>query len=301
MDSDPNLFAVLVPCDEKNFASDAFGLPENAHCYHKAAEGIVVIEPTMSSREPTPAPQIGPALQSSSDVRILLRLDKSPKKPKVGWQFGTDPQTCDVLLGHRGTRGISSRHFRIAITEQLRVELHDNSRYGTVVHYDGQLRKVLDKQLLFFEPGVQTPWNAIMVSVPDEDGLVFKIGFPSHPIGGSEYLENIRAHLEQCKSAPPFLGGLGLTSNPNTSPFIRKPQTCHKLNRYYVKKEIGRGQFGVVRLLIDIRTGETRAGKRFLGCQAQGDKKKRKRETDFVIERRGYCNGVDLRLFGSGA
>src|SRR6266576_1300185 len=101
--SDPNVFAVLTPRDRNNLASAAFRLPENAHSYFKVAvasgQGIAE-EPTINSREPTPAP--GPPSEQAnynSADRIMLRLDKLPKDPTKGWQFGTDPRVCDYLLG----------------------------------------------------------------------------------------------------------------------------------------------------------------------------------------------------------
>lgn len=178
--SDPNVFAVLIPCDKKNLARDAFRLQDNADCYCKAVEGIAE-EPTIDSREPTPAPQSSPEGNYDSADRVLLRLDKLPKDLKKGWQFGTDPLVSDVLLGHRGTKGISSHHFHIAITKQFRVELHEKSRYGTAVGYDGQAKEVVlkeDKWLLSFEPGAQKQWKYIIIYVPDADGLAFKIEFP---------------------------------------------------------------------------------------------------------------------------
>lgn len=53
---DQNTFAILIPCDEKNRARDAFRLPANADWYHKAANGVAET-PTIGSRNPTPAQQ----------------------------------------------------------------------------------------------------------------------------------------------------------------------------------------------------------------------------------------------------
>jgi hypothetical protein len=83
--SNPNIFAVLIPCDKNNLARAAFRLPENVHGYCKAAEGSaqgIAEEPTIDSREPTPAPGSSPEQSNyNSADRILLRLDKPPKDP----------------------------------------------------------------------------------------------------------------------------------------------------------------------------------------------------------------------------
>lgn len=93
-----NTFAVLIPCDEKNRARDAFRVQPNADCYRKAAEGIAE-RPTIASREPTPGLQPLPEGNSDSIDHIQLTFDKTPNDPQKGLQFGTDPRS-DVLLGH---------------------------------------------------------------------------------------------------------------------------------------------------------------------------------------------------------
>ena len=80
---DPNVFAVLIPCDQKNLARDAFRLPEDADCYCNAAKDITE-EPTIDSRKPTPAPQLSSEANYNSTDRIVLRLNKLPKDPKKG-------------------------------------------------------------------------------------------------------------------------------------------------------------------------------------------------------------------------
>ncbi len=198
---------------------------------------------------------------------ILLRLDDTLKDPQTGWQFGTNPSTSDVLLGHRGTKGISGRHFHITITEELRIELHDDgSRFGTVVSYDGQGKDLIlkaGKRLLSFEPEVQEQWKEIIVYVPDEDLLAFRIEFPNHRDGAKEYRKNLQAFLEECRTSILPLGGLGLESNPTTAPMSRQPRTPSKSPVFYYRGEIVRGSFGNVHKLIDMRTGQFYAAKTF--------------------------------------
>ncbi len=57
-----------------------------------------------------------------------------------GYLFGTDPQACDILLGYRGGKGISGRHFCITFDDQGRVVLRDSSIWGTAVSYDVQAK-----------------------------------------------------------------------------------------------------------------------------------------------------------------
>jgi len=53
--------------------------------------------------------------------------------------FGTDPKLCDILLGgSKGENSISGQRISITFDPQRRIVLHDSSRYGTAVSYDGQ-------------------------------------------------------------------------------------------------------------------------------------------------------------------
>ncbi|KAL8769043.1 MAG: hypothetical protein Q9209_004829 [Squamulea sp. 1 TL-2023] len=284
---DPKLFAVLTA--KSNSAREAFGLTENMHCYRKTIEGIAQ-EPMINSREPTPAPQPSPNANHESGDRIILRLDDMLKDPKIGWQFGTNPRVGDVLLGHRGTGGISSRQFYITITENFRVELHDESRYGTVISHDGQAKDVVlrnDKRLLTYEPGAREQWKEIIVFVPDDTGLAFQIEFPNHRQRGCEYWKNLRAFVEECRTALPAVNGLGLDSNPPTAPISRQPWTPRRRPVYFDGGEIGRGESGLVRKLIDLRGGKTYAVKEF-NPKAPTRPSGRKRKLDEV----GWLEGI---------
>ncbi|KAL8648858.1 MAG: hypothetical protein Q9210_004744 [Variospora velana] len=291
---DPKLFAVLTPYDRSNLAREAFGLSENVHYYRKTTEGIAQ-EPIISSREPTPARQPFPNANYESGNGILLRLDDPLKDPKAGWQFGTNPRVSDVLLGHRGTGGISGRQFYITVTEHFHVELHDESRYGTVISHNGQAKDVVlknDKRLLSFEPGAGEQWDEIKVFVPDDEGLAFQINFPNHRKGGREYWKNLRAFNEECKTGLPAVSGLGLDSNPPTAPISRQSRTPRRLTVYYDSGEIGRGEFGLVRKLIDLRGGKIYAVKEF-NPKASTRPSGKKRKLDEVGWLEGIRNEVD--------
>ena len=283
---DDNIFAVLIPCDRRGLALTAFNLKENAHFYRRGSTAIatgIAIEPTIGSREATPATQSSfSGNQDASDEnyndfdRILLTLDKNPKNPEKGWQFGTDPQSCDVLLGHRGTPRISGRHFRISIREDLRVFLYDESNYGTTVGFEGQNEDFMrrrDQWILSFEPGSPEYWDKVIVTVGRIDGFQFRIEFPNQRACRPEYLKKLRAFAEECKTELPF-GALGLMSKTPSQPgtFCPRPH-------YIKRKLIGRGVFGEVHEVTSSRDGTTWARKTFHPLP-RGDTKGKKRKVE---------------------
>ncbi len=82
------------------------------------------------SREATPAP-------GQSGSQIQLTFHKKPKNLEKGFVFGSDPKTCDVLLG-AWAAGFTRQHFRITFNRRGEVILEDISREVTRVSYNGE-------------------------------------------------------------------------------------------------------------------------------------------------------------------
>ncbi|KAF7507545.1 hypothetical protein GJ744_010336 [Endocarpon pusillum] len=104
---DHNVFGVLTARDPKNKASSAFNLPHNAKWFRKAAGGIAE-EPTIDSREPTPAPQTQSAKEDSAPlIASLLKPKGSAEEGDVAtllWAWiefpnheAADPQYIETL------------------------------------------------------------------------------------------------------------------------------------------------------------------------------------------------------------
>lgn len=139
---DPNLIATLIPVDEGKRAENAFCRDENKNRFLPPTQRITE-GPTISSREATPAQEqpIDDHCKYDSTHRLQLTFDKPPKDRKT-YKFGTDPNSCDVLLGSRGARGISGVHFCITFIDTIDDEMHlilrDSSTNRTAVSYNGQ-------------------------------------------------------------------------------------------------------------------------------------------------------------------
>ena len=284
-----NVFAVLIPDDSGGLARDAFRLSHNAGLYHKSSISIFT-EPGLESRDPTPALSISEHDDDSNTIdtikndndRLILTLDGRPRDPLRGWQFGTCPQTSDILLGHRGTRGISARHFSINIDENSRVVLRDNSTFGTSVSYDGQAEYEVRRNftwILSLGPKGTSPLGEIVIHVPGPRKLALKIQFPNHRSGKSEYLSNLQKFFEAGKAALPPVTTLGLDSSTTTAATSQSQTPC-QAPIYVNLSLIGRGEFGAVHRVFDVSTGKIYAGKRFYPPFGKSVKGKRKQGHD---------------------
>ena len=133
-----NVFAVLTACDQKNKASSAFKLPLNSRWFREAMGGVAQ-EPTLDSREATPAEDSQSDDNEPSAVnRLVVTFSELIKNPLNAIQAGTNLTLSHILLGHRGTKGISARQYNIVVDDDLWIWLHDYySAHGTTVSHNG--------------------------------------------------------------------------------------------------------------------------------------------------------------------
>ena len=109
-----DVFAVITAHDQKNKAGSALELEYNSRWFCKATGGVA-LEPTMDSRETTPAEDSQSNDEKEEITSIIDRLVVSFSKLLAldnlenGLQLGTNPILSHILLGHRGTKGISGR------------------------------------------------------------------------------------------------------------------------------------------------------------------------------------------------
>lgn len=266
---DHNVFAILTACDQINRASSAFQLPENSKWLQKAAGGVAE-EPTISSREVTPAEDLYSDEQASAIDRLVVTFDGLLENLENGIQLGSNPKSCHILLGHRGTKGISAKQCNITVDEKLQIWLHDrHSTHGTAVGHRGQNGKQVRRKetwILAFKPRLANTFGKITIHL---GSLIVGIEFPNHPTARPQYVKNLRAFAERCKEAAekskrevPAVDGLGLDSEPSTA----APSEAQTLNDgviYFNDELLGSGQFGQVCRVTRVRDGEVLAAKTF--------------------------------------
>ncbi|OAA53625.1 Protein kinase-like domain protein [Niveomyces insectorum RCEF 264] len=240
---DPNIFAKLYPQDRSRLCQRAFQLNENKGYYRP---GFDIVGGSHS-----------PAFKDNQDDfhdQIILLLDnpgQQLKNPALGWQFGTDPATSDILLGHHGTQGISRRHFAISVTPDFRVQIHQQTSQPTTIVYDKQriaLRNG-DSIYLSLEPGRDEHWTTVYVALGKLEGLQFAIVFPNQKLAPPAYRYILHRFIQK---------------NPPRAPDGSGTNSLLGEERLRFRKEIGRGSFGAVYLVVSLQTGRAMAEKRLL-------------------------------------
>jgi len=190
----PNLLLTIWPLDL--LAEDALKDKHNASRYQctNMEEREV--------RETTPAPF---AVGARMDAHLNLTFDNPPKSFIKGWVFGSEPRTCDVVLGKWGF-GVSREHFCISIDDHGQAVFQDTSTNGTTVVYTANQKDQEDLRhnvscIIFPE----YPFRLRVLL----DNLVLEVRLAPHIICDTEFRQQ--------------LAGLSNTQRPRASSVRRCP------------------------------------------------------------------------------
>ncbi|KAL9039365.1 MAG: hypothetical protein Q9180_002573 [Flavoplaca navasiana] len=293
----PDVFAVITAHDQQNKASSALELEHNSKWFCKATGGVA-LEPTMDSREITPAEDAQSDDEKQDEIasnvnRLVVSFPKLLALDNLenGLQLGTNPILSHILLGHRGTKGISGRQCNITVDEALNIWLHDyRSTHGTAVGQNGQNQKEVrrkDTWLLAYPPGAPDGFEETTIHC---SSLAIRIELPNHGAGSPRYVENLRAFVKKCQGAawrskvePPGVEALGLASEPSTQAPSEAPTPRDRLV-YYVVKTVGVGTFGKVEKIIKARDGRALAAKTFNPPPNRNKRRRNDPDPDWLIK-----------------
>lgn len=244
---DPDLILTVTAADLA--ADNALSLLHNQSRYEPEDE-----VGDYASRQSTPFPDI-----EDNSCRLQLKFDRRPKDIRQGFVFGTDPRTCDVLIGTKET-SISRRHFCITFDGDGRLVLKDISKCGTAVSYNGQAeREVRQHFTWILFKGYELK---VHLQLARKRFTAFMITVANHEDCKAEYQAHLRSYLDDSRNAVPPLGLLNIHSQASTRA-PTQPLSPRQRPIYLQGEELGSGTFGAVYRATDVSTGDFFAAKRF--------------------------------------
>lgn len=195
--------------------------------------------PAAVSEGGTPAPTIHPQL-------VLRFTTKNwPKDPSSGFVFGSDPNSCDVLLHPSHSTGISRRQFAITFRpDNSAVILQNLSRRSTTVYHFGETATLVKTQRVIEDH------REMYVHLP---GLRLKIFKQWDTNAARQYLR----YFTELSAVAPDLSRLKVYSS-STSSTVESSE-----NNYYLDQRLGQGLSGTVYRAYHRLTGDVVAMKRF--------------------------------------
>ncbi|GAB7364498.1 hypothetical protein MBLNU230_g5308t1 [Neophaeotheca triangularis] len=206
-----------------------------------------------------------------TDLDLALRFSARAKNPAMGFIFGRNPAQCDIVLDTDTIKRVSNMHFRIFITEQGVLMLHDISTNGTVV--DGYLLRGKTAQ------GAQTRMliagSIIQILSPQKDELVkFIVRIPSREGYTEEYELKFNNYMHRVESAVRQTEQQGQRTAERFThrrthvgsvkvPLVQNQFGMHWSGgeQYNVVGQIGKGAFATVFQLATKRDGQLFAAK----------------------------------------
>jgi len=119
-------------------AEQAFCLPNNSDHYQPRSPSCEQVS-AGCSRATTSSDCQDNCDEDSRASQLIWTADAKLKNPAKGFCCGRDPRRCDVVLGATTSDlPISGVHFSITQDAGKRFVLHDDSKLGTKVSYDGK-------------------------------------------------------------------------------------------------------------------------------------------------------------------
>lgn len=119
---------------------------------------------------------------------LALRFSSSLKQPVLGFTFGRNSRSCDIVFDIDTVKRISNLHFRIFINHAGVVMLEDMSTNGTLVdenHLKGKTQKVATRMLIQGSV-IQVP------STKPEESIKFIVRIPSRSGHDTAYHHNFQ-------------------------------------------------------------------------------------------------------------
>ncbi|KAH7124152.1 hypothetical protein B0J11DRAFT_580894 [Dendryphion nanum] len=180
---------------------------------------------------------------SRAGADLCLRMSSKLKTPSLGFVFGRNPMTSDVVLGVDSGKRISNQHFRIYLNADAILMLEDMSTNGTLV--DEVLLRNRDPR--FNKVRMLGSGSIICIqNVNDNEIIKFIVRIPSRVSHLERFHDNLRGFLTKCADNPDTLkGALQRLNKQGAGPTMKWDGG----DRYNIIGLLGKGAFATVHQL----------------------------------------------------
>ena len=231
-----DLSSVLVLVDPQGGdARAAFQYSENAKCrrFGRARDALTGDEETTSDIELS-SYILGDA--NIKRVHLALRFTPGPKDLSKGFVFGSDPDTCDILIAKDKTSGVSGNHFSINVDWRTL-----NPLITCLTPNDGAGIRILSGNIwslkLQAESNIIEQGTAVIIRI--FESMDFVVYCPRRDIRELEYSHNIVKYVERCQDADPEMARLRLHDLDPTPLFVSRSQGLTGMEYFPINTIVG--------------------------------------------------------------
>ncbi|KAI9680615.1 MAG: hypothetical protein M1817_004055 [Caeruleum heppii] len=219
--------------------------------------------PTQShraSREETPVVTV-----KDSSLYVTLADGHKPFDPTRGWVFGADERVCDICITGREMRGVSKRHFSLNVNPtSFTIVMTSLSKHGTVLTSSSIGNPLVPSRAstrhIFDQTNVRAGLERMTLLFPARDQKAERI-----------FNNQFAAYTSEAQKAVPQLLDLHVEAGPDTvaadGDTTITPRKRAKIDhdaeerKYSYGRVLGEGDFGIVRVVYDQKTGNEFAAK----------------------------------------
>lgn len=227
-----SLLALVDP--EGHDAQAAFRSPENAKCRRFGRS-----RDALTGDEDDAFDLSGQMLDPGAycvNVHLALSFDSSPKDVSKGFVFGSDRETCDVLLAKENTSGISGNHFSISVDW-----LTGNPLITCLTPIDGTGIRILSDGLWVLY--LRDAWRVVESGIPTTIKISEKMKLVVHNPGRENrepaYSSNLQNYFKRCQEAVPEMTHLKLYDPEPTPLLVSRGRGLNGMEYFTISTSVG--------------------------------------------------------------
>ena len=233
---DLNSLLVLVE-PEGDDAKIAFDFPENAECRRigGASDALTGDDDDTASDYDLGLYLISP--DTPTKVHLALSFNPGPKNLSKGFVFGSDPETCDVLLAKGKTSGISGNHFSINIDSHTL-----NPLITCLTSNDGAGIHILSDNvwLLKLQAESEVVEYGTTVTIRIFESMDFVVHSPRRDRREPAYSHNVEEYFRRCEDAVPEMTHLKMYVPDPTPLFVGRSRGLTGLEYFPTDTIVGK-------------------------------------------------------------
>lgn len=200
--------------------------------------------------------RMGRPSRAGADLALRMSSARRLKHKQLGFIFGRNHQSADIIFGQDSGKRISNQHFRIYLTQDGVTMLEDMSTNGTIV--DDVLLKCKDKR--FQKIHMLTSGSIICIqNANDAEMIKFIVRIPSRTDYMDLFSENLRHFITEC--SPDFGPDQDKALKRITQQLKGPTMKWNGGDRYNILGQVGKGAFATVYQLATKMDGKLFAAK----------------------------------------
>jgi serine/threonine protein kinase len=192
--------------------------------------------------------------RAGADLALRMTSARSLRFKDLGFVFGRNMNSADIVFGQDSGKRISNQHFRIYVNKDGILMIEDMSTNGTIV--DDALLKCKDPR--FSKIRMLSSGSIICIQSSNEDEMIrFIVRVPSRVSYMERFRENLRDFITECTPGQDKESILQQISKPYLGP----PMKWDGGTRYNFISVLGKGAFATVYQIATTMDGRLLAAK----------------------------------------